>query len=109
MALLGFAVGRNREIEAAGDGLDYREDGGALGAGYNHVLGAAPGIDGVVVEVEGGFGRRDERVIRVVFGSPQTAFFAGDREEQRRATRLLRKRGPGARQFEKDAAAGGVI
>ena len=69
VALLGLGVGLDGQVEAFGDLLRHGPDVGALGAGDDHVLGAAPGIEGIVVQVEGGLGGREQRVRGVVFGA----------------------------------------
>ena len=83
-------------------------NGGSLGAGDHH-SGAAPGIKRVVVQIDGCLGRRNERMRGVVFRAASARLPRPSPKEQRGAPRLLRQRRPGARQFQQNAAAGGVI
>ena len=45
----------------------------------------------------------------VIFGAAQSGLFRRDCHEQCRSARFVIKRGPGARHFDQDAAAGGVV
>src|SRR5271157_429236 len=74
VALLRLGVGRNGQIQALGDLLRQRPDGGPFGAGDDHILGAAPRVQGVVVEIDGGLAGGIDRMADIVFRSLKAAF-----------------------------------
>src|SRR5215471_10830748 len=53
VSLLRFGIGGNREVEAFGNRLRKRQYCGSLGSINDHIFGATPGIDRIVVQVDG--------------------------------------------------------
>src|SRR5581483_10010475 len=92
-----------------GYGLRHWPNGSPLGTGKHNIFGASPGIDGVVIEIDGGFPGGKERMRGVKFGTTQAAFFASHRDKQGGTARLFGARRPGASQFQQNPAAGGII
>ena len=75
----------------------------------HHVAGAAPGLKAVVVDRQRDLAGRDRRMLAEVTRAQQARLLRSRGQEDRGAPRLLRQRGPGARDLQQHAAAGRVI
>ena len=109
MSRAGLRVGHDLEAEVLGGAFDRGIERGALSARNVHFFGHAQRRNVIVVQVEGDFLGRNRRMLAEEFGAAQTLLLGGDRGEVDGALRLLLGRSEDARDFQQDAAAGGVV
>ena len=109
MAGFGMRIRFDRQAILCGNFLHSGIESVALRAGNLDFFRIANRRKRVVVQIQGNFGRRNRWMFAEIFGAQQPLFFRSDRGEENRAWRGGFGSRPDARQFEQDAATGGVV
>ena len=109
MAGLGARIRANRQLELLRCFLYGGIERGPLRAADFDFFGDADGRQIVVIQIEDYAGSKQRRVFAEVLGAQQALLFRSDCRKEKGARRHRFCGGPDAREFEQNAAAGGIV